>query len=653
MDHRGADKAILIIDDFSGSLASDNLQGDVQPGQFHVKYQSAILSTKAARKRPNIVRNNDNALVTDNGSMSVYGFATTGPVNASPILQSQTTGSYLAVGSTATEVVATAQFASTNTQVTADADESLTGCSPSLLVTGYASFAPNVYWGGRSLASSGVNGNSLTDAQAGSMYAGSVLSWSGGVTPRYTTGTATFTTGSTTVTGSGTTWATSVEGCWVVNTTEAATARNCYRIIQRVSTTSVIIDRPYAGSSSGASKNYVICAVYPMLFTAGVCQLPASANTAYSHLAGRAWDRLLLCGSSQYNATSTTVKYLPNRVRWTGIYGSDEIEGAATGLVGEHALAATGYVDVSTDLGHPAQLVQQDGAQYLFCKNGIQVIYGAPTFDTTGSLDLSTKHYGYTFGANGAVSTPYGVAFYDHRTRGVYLMSGGAVRNISLGLVQKTLSTLAPFGGIAYFGDKLIVICSTSTASNTLLVYSFKTGAWAKHRPGISMAQMLPGISNSAEDHFVTINTGSFGSPSNTASYVWDFAPSLAEIEDGTYSETDGNTPNLLLTTGIYGDQSNQYRPYLARVTYLMTDAASYNPYLTLTISTGMDGEQKNFVTKQLPETGSGIVRTAEVRIGAMDRGRGVAVSIESSDGAAEVEIRRIEILCHVEREDL
>ena len=74
-----------------------------------------------------------------------------------------------------------------------------------------------------------------------------------GLSPIYSTGTATFTNGSATVTGSGTTWVAGMVGAWIRRASDSTP----YRITARASNTSITITPAYAGTT-GSAQTYVI-----------------------------------------------------------------------------------------------------------------------------------------------------------------------------------------------------------------------------------------------------------------------------------------------------------------------------------------------------------------------------------------------------------
>ena len=77
-----------------------------------------------------------------------------------------------------------------------------------------------------------------------------------GLSPIYSTGTATFTSGNATVTGSGTTWNTGMVGAWIVRSNNAGTP---YKIAAVASTTSLTISPVYAGASGSAQAYRISC----------------------------------------------------------------------------------------------------------------------------------------------------------------------------------------------------------------------------------------------------------------------------------------------------------------------------------------------------------------------------------------------------------
>ena len=480
------------------------------------------------------------------------------------------------------------------------------------------------------LAGTVTGGSFPGEATAPRLYGGTAA------TTAYNTGTVTVTTGSTTVAGSGTTWTSAMEGMvFYVNTDADYLA--VYRVKKVVSTTSLRIDRPYAGSVTGAGKAYTLLLSIQMTMADATAFGSAASYPAFS-VAASAWGRLVMANTRE--AGSTTANYsgspeYPTRMRWTGVIGSDEGSGGAIGMF---AIDSNGYLDLDTRYGKILVVAPAAGAVLAFQESGVTVLRGEPVFDGAGSLDISEIHPGVAINGGFAFeSTPEGVFFFDKNV-GPCVYDGSRVRRIGDKQVTKTM---LPYGitAVGYYDGK-VLFSGTTTAG--IFVFDTATGQWSLQVPPAIVSCLIAGRVENGED---VVGLGSGTQVVNLAN-MFDNPGVAATDWDGTAFVVD-------IKTGKIGDAITHLRPERMYVTYRLTDLSTTNPYLTTTTTTGLPDTSASTRTHsngatELIETTDVETKLLEINL---DRDPMMQLRVLQVNGAGKLELYSIIVECSVEGE--
>lgn len=462
------------------------------------------------------------------------------------------------------------------------------------------------------------------------------LIYSGGSTTGIGAGTATMTSGSAIVTGSGTSWTSAIEGIFFSVDTDTS-YRAFYIVKSVVSTTSLILDRPYAGSATGAglaiSGSRVRNLHAPTAGPWGVANSIVACKVAAA-----AWGRIAAGSTREAGATGTPGSSTPeyrSRIRWSGLIGSDDGAGAVTGMYAWHV---DGYVDLASTFGEILALVPLGDALLAFQESGLTVLRGAPVYDGAGSLDASEVHRGVAINGGFAFeSTPEGVFFFDKNV-GPCVYDGQRVQRIG---DKRVTRTMIPYGITAcgYYDGKVVF---SGTTTKGLFVFDTATGQWTFHDPGAAIHCLIAGRVEQNED---LVGLGS-GTQVVNVTNMFD-APGVAA------SDWDGTSIIADIKTGKLGDAITHLRPERMYVTYRLTDLTTTNPYLTTTTTTGLpDTSATNYTysnaATELIETTDVETKVLELNLQADPM---MQLRVLQVNGAGKLEIFSVVIDCTVEGE--
>lgn len=398
-----------------------------------------------------------------------------------------------------------------------------------------------------------------------------------------TTGTATFTTGSKTVSLSSALSAgdqTAIVGSFIVNTQD--TNQCAYRVTSVASSTSITIDRNYGGSRSAAASTYIISPAYS--FTVDSTVDASSGNYLVGRSCVSAWGRLVVMNTTS-NVSSASKDFVRNRIRWSGAIGS-VVEGAAP-FIGMYAWDANGYLDLPAQGGAGVQLIKHGNAVVAMQQFGMTVIYGSPTFNDIGSLDVST--YFDNLRPLKGVSTPYGLFFLD-RFNGLMVWNGGtprvatnfdSVNYVFNDIVNQASGTVE----IEYYNDYLIISSSKNSASKAFL-YHIPTAKWSWMIFGdgngyswVQKGRTFGSLTEKVDHPIVAISSGSYTDLVILSNVIDKNA--TEDLSTVDFSDWDNTSTNFLLTTTKqFGDPSVRLRPERLNITY----KTSVNNYTTITM---------------------------------------------------------------------
>lgn len=411
----------------------------------------------------------------------------------------------------------------------------------------------------------------------GSLYTGSapqiepdrMILFGGTQHASITAGTATFTTSSKTVTLSSALSVgnqAAIVGSFIVNTQDSAPC--AYRITAVNSSTSIEIDRAYAGSRSASASTYIINPAYS--FTTAATVDCSSGGYLVGRSCVSAWGRLAILNTTS-NSSSLAKDFVKSRIRWSGLIGSDEGTAPFRGMF---AWDPSGYVDLPEQGGPGIQLIKHGNAVVALQQYGMTAIYGSPVFNDVGSLDVS-NFYG-NMSPICAVSTPYGLFIVD-KNDGLLVWNGGTpqpVRNGDVGL-PNTMGEYIEYGicEIAYYKDYLFInMSNTGTSSaveSTMVMYHIPTARWGYlyFSNTSSSGVNYRFIQRSADDGIVGIEQ--YIGPTNLYK--------IANAIDGA-----NGASQTQVTTTYYGDFLSLFRPEKLILTYASSGSTTTSPQITI-----------------------------------------------------------------------
>jgi hypothetical protein len=401
----------------------------------------------------------------------------------------------------------------------------------------------------------------------------------------HSTGTATFTTDSATVSFSSATLTASMVGSYIINTTDSAATMFAYRIIAVAGTfDSVTLDRVYKGSGAGGGDAYTIRSaeylrVCPDIFAAAASYTAVGNMLSATQLASFQ-GRLFAADTVESGSRKLT------RLRWSDLDGGTS-NGTAP-FTGICAWSSTAFVDLP-ELQRIQHLEVYQDSLYVFGKTGIVVIRGVPTYSTRGSMEVVATYYGFNVASyvvstspNRCVcATPYGLYFWDV-VRGLCVIDGGYPKIIDA--PRKAADTLGLVGPttIGYHRDHLIMFADSGSVSGWM--YNIRTDTWSEIPAATSntrVRQLQPGRSVLGEEILVGLN--------NTTTHIADYGNMIDSPGDAA-TDAGGGAITAELTTKSFGIPGYKYQIDKAIVVYKLTDLTTTNPYIALTVSTGLPG---------------------------------------------------------------
>ncbi len=462
-----------------------------------------------------------------------------------------------------------------------------------------------------------------------------------------TAGTATMTTGSTSVTLSSALTAQEqldVIGAYIINTQDDEVA--AYRIAGVTSSTVITIDRGYYGSRSAAASTYSIQAVTPVTvpdsYSAGSALGVASRyQGVFGSCVLNAWNRLVIGGIHFGPQPPTGVGNLlrstkPWGFRWSGIIDSDE--GTAP-FVGHRAFHDDAYVLLSESYGAITDSVKMGSAVVFLQEKAITVVYGQPTFDTTGTLDASQIYTGFNPVPGSACATPYGLFFID-AVKGLCAWNAGTIPTpVPTGRsIAALFHTIFPTRLGYHDGHLFIGGGSSSSAANNKrgFLYHVPTGRWAETYGQFSF--LIPGRRGGVagdSDHFLI----GYVNPTGTEYRVC--TPSdVLEYPGVTLTDPDGGNVTLDVKTGVIGDPIARMRPERLWVTYKCTDGGT-DPKLVVTLYGGLDDNELYSKAFTLNGDAGTVTRVIEIDNGTTAE-NGLSLGFTTTGDAAVVEVIRV-----------
>ena len=487
---------------------------------------------------------------------------------------------------------------------------------------------------------------------------GGLVELAGTVHAEYSTGTATFTTGSTTVNLSSNLTGDQADqfiGSWIRNTGDSASTRVNYRIIAASNGpgSTVTLDRAYNGSNNGSGKNFIINAAETVHMDTGITDSTGAAvhvPTAVALLG--VWGRLAFVDSLYDEATT---------IRWTGVVGSSEGTAPRTGI---YAVNDDGFLQLSGDAGKIRSIKTYGDAVLVFQDNALTVLYGAPVFDGTGSLDASTKftyaspitrYANYT--QDIGIETPYGFFFLDRRT-GLNLFDGRPTP-ISSNRVNKYIANNS-LELLAYVNDHIIIHTPlrADNDASSCLVYHIPSDSFSliPKTAGFTPMRLQPGRGTIEDvglgkESLVGLQ-GSYSNPGvDTSPKLWDFGyPFFGNQVTANSQEADGTDVDFVVESPAFGDTVALLRPTKVYITYRLTDEGANDPGLIVTLNTGLENSSYDSshtwtsTASQLPETGDRF-QTRMLYVETLERSPSIKVKVASSGVAQRLDIAKIVIV--------
>ena len=464
---------------------------------------------------------------------------------------------------------------------------------------------------------------------------GTVHLVTGSPTAAYSTGTVTVTSGSTTVTGSGTSWTSAMVGMFfLLDVTPDAFESAYYRVSSVASSTSLTLERAYAGGSPGAGQAYQLQPIQRhRTTTSGVLGGTAGDLMLYK-VACAAWGRLAV--GNVREITASAERFLRSRIRWSGVVGSDEGPNAAA--IGIYGFDADGYLDLPSQYGEILALAPWNDAVLAFQESGLTVLRGTPVYDGAGSLDASEIHRGVAINGGFAFeSTPEGVFFFDKNV-GPCVYDGSRIVRIG---DKRVTRTMLPYGitAVGYYDGKVLF---SGTTLPGIFVFDTATGQWSLQVPPAIVSCLIAGRVENDEDVVglgggvrVVNLTNMFDNPGVAAS-DWDGTAIIADVK-----------------TGKISDPIMHLRPERAYVTYRLTDLSTTNPYLTMTTTTGLPDTSSSQHTHangnaELAETVDVETRVLELNLAADPM---TQIRMLQVNAAGKLEIYSVVVDCTIEGE--
>lgn len=452
----------------------------------------------------------------------------------------------------------------------------------------------------------------------------------------HTSGSVTVAAGSASVTGSGTSWTSSMEGMsFIVDTDTYAAAP--YQVRKVLSSTSLILDRPYAGSATGAGLAHTM-AMAVTYAVAAASPFGTANSDARFKLAASCWGRLVVASTREPGdaaAVSDSTQEFKSRIRWSGVVDSDDGAGGATGMF---AWDANGHVDLAAKYGEVLALVPARDSVLAFQESGLTVIHGAPVFDGAGSIDISETHPGVAINGGFAFeSTPEGVFFFDKNV-GPCVYDG--TRVVRLG-DKRVTRTMLPYGitAVGYYDGK-VLFSGTTTAG--IFVFDTATGQWSLQIPPAVVSCLIAGRVENDED---VVGLGAGVQVVNLAN-MFD-APGVSAADwDSTAFVVD-------VKTGKIGDPVAQLRPERAYVSYRLTDLSTTNPYVTATVTAGLPDTSDSQHAHSSAATELVETTDVETKILELNLARDPMVQLRmlQSNAAGKLELYSVIVECCVEGE--
>lgn len=443
----------------------------------------------------------------------------------------------------------------------------------------------------------------------------------------YTTGTVTVASGSTTVTGSGTTWTAAMEGMafYVIGDLYGYAF---YRVKKVVSSTSLTLDRNYAGSVTGAGKNYGMRAAQ-ILATSEAGPFGQSGTFPRFKIAASCWGRLVAASTREAGpsaAVGNTTPEYPSRIRWSALLGASEGSNAA--ISGIYAWNAAGYIDLAAKFGEIIALAPTAGSLVVFQESGMTEILGAPTYDGIGSLDASEVYPSVAINGGFAFeSTPLGVFFFDKNV-GPCRFDGTRVSRLADKRLTRTMLASHDIKHVGYYDGKVLF---SSDSNAAIFAYDTASDSWTQHTPPAAVKCLIAGRVENNED-VVGLAGGT---------QVVNLANMFDNPGDDD-TDYDGTAIICEMITRHFGNHDRRYQPDYVRVTYKLTDVGATNPYFTVDSRTGLPGATNSNPTASTDFTETTTPETRHVSHVSSTADNMLSLRLLQVNGAGAFEVYRV-----------
>ena len=414
---------------------------------------------------------------------------------------------------------------------------------------------------------------------------GMLMRW-GGANAVYASGSASAASGQNVVTGSGTpNWSSgSPANVGYGNYFTPPTGDEPYRIVT-VWSSSLILDRnietAFAATSAYKIQPFIPVCNYEADWGERTWMTHASAQNAI-RLSTRSLvcshaGRLLISAPAETPTYSTA--YLRDRyerIRWSALDG--EGHASISWAKGADYWHEDNWVDVGS-AGRINKMLSLSDTELLVVKSSeLLVLRGA--LGTGIDLGHSISHASQSQGGIDACKTKIGAAILSEND--VLIYDQGQVRSIVDGRIRKEVEALT-LRTISTAGER--IVCSDSSGNS--LVFDIPTGSWSKYTFANATSRIC-NVKDTSGSRDVDVSLMAGYSQDWQYMKTWDTA-----TRDGDQNMTTKPSP-IIRTQPIpmYDRDGITGRPNTLFIDYMLTDAATNNPTMTVKVISGRAGSE-------------------------------------------------------------
>jgi hypothetical protein len=288
--------------------------------------------------------------------------------------------------------------------------------------------------------------------------------WAGSSKANYSTGTVSTTSGSATITGAGTSWSANLEAGMYLWVNSGTLAQRTFRIVSVTSDTALVVDQAPDATVAGASYCGIAIGALSSpydVFGPSTSQHAPNGVAACSHQ-GRVFFGNIAAQSTSYK----------ERIRWSAL--PTESSGK---FIGADYWSANAYTDIGVGAGGDIMALASVGSELLVLKqNAVFALRGSVATDGSdlgARVDLISANHGLLY-ERGFVETKIGLVFAD--PRGVFVYSGGQIRSLTQGRVQRWWENAMTSETITSAVGDRIIFCDQG--NGRIMAYDIATDTW-------------------------------------------------------------------------------------------------------------------------------------------------------------------------------